>query len=164
MSTETALASRPPASVEGEATVTTRQPIAPPGFHWHGYISKASALLIPTAEDRAARLATVPAVLLGAPYAVSGWLGLQIQGYGGRFALWAPDLHRWEDLPTGDPARLRMEFLLAAARAESVYVSVSADPLPEVRLVFAEAVSDATCSEHRGQFSTSLDEHYGRAR
>jgi len=145
----------------GVGTVERRR-IEPEGFHWHGYERLTEQEATTTPQDREARLATPATVILASPHAVSSWVASHIYDpdrTGGRFTLWSPAENRWVELH-GDEGRGRLvlEYLLTAARAESVYAAV--DRPNGVRLeVFAEAVDSTECTSH-GPFNESLRDHY----
>lgn len=159
MSQHTEQAAHPAAS--GVGTVERRR-IEPEGFHWHGYEQLTDQEAAPTPQDRETRLSTAAMVILASPHAVSSWVAGHIYDpdrTGGRFTLWSPAETRWVELH-GDEGRGRLvlEYLLTAARAESVYAAV--DFLDGVRLeVFAEAVDGTECTSH-GPFRESLRDHY----
>jgi hypothetical protein len=158
MSQHTEQATRP--ATAGVGTVERRR-IEPVGFHWHGYERLTEQETAPTSADREARLSTAATVILAAPHAVSSWVAGHIYDpdrTGGRFTLWSPGENRWVVLHGPHRGRLVLEYLLTAARAESVYAAVD---FPDgVRLeVFAEAVDRDGCTAH-GLFSESLRDHY----
>ncbi|GAB3484812.1 hypothetical protein GCM10027521_25790 [Amycolatopsis cihanbeyliensis] len=139
---------------------------APPwraeGVHWHAYRAPGAVPAAPTDEERARRLTLPPHVTLCTPHAVSGWITRQLPASSIHVALWAPDRRRWVPIgDAGDWQRVRLEFLLQAARGEDVYAAAHA---PGGNLVvFGEFVTTAQCAEHT-RFTESLPEHYRTGR